>query len=131
MELRVGELGRVWGSFTSHPVLLTTCNSLDTSQPYVRGKVADYLNALIDLGAAGFRVDAASRMSRSWLLLQATLTMISTVIEPREMAQIYGLLKKKVYISQEAPGAPNYLDIAKNGDNQEFVSFLPSRVFSL
>lgn len=57
--------------------------------------------------------------------------MISTVIEPREMAQIYGLLKKKVYISQEAPGAPNYLDIAKNGDNQEFVSFLPSRVFSL
>ena len=37
---------------------------LDYSQSYVLNKVAAYLNKLIDLGVAGFRVDAAKHM---WL----------------------------------------------------------------
>ncbi|GFN97796.1 alpha-amylase, partial [Plakobranchus ocellatus] len=35
---------------------------LDHSQSYVQDKVAEYLNKLIDLGVAGFRVDAAKHM---------------------------------------------------------------------
>ena len=35
---------------------------LDYSQSYVLNKVAAYLNKLIDLGVAGFRVDAAKHM---------------------------------------------------------------------
>ncbi|KAJ8028480.1 Alpha-amylase 2B [Holothuria leucospilota] len=35
---------------------------LDTSTEYVRGTIADYLNNLIDIGVAGFRVDACKHM---------------------------------------------------------------------
>jgi len=35
---------------------------LKMGKDYVRGKVADFLNHLIDLGASGFRVDAAKHM---------------------------------------------------------------------
>lgn len=35
---------------------------LDQSQEYVRGKIIDYINHLISLGVAGFRVDAAKHM---------------------------------------------------------------------
>lgn len=35
---------------------------LDQSQDYVRTKIAEYLNRLIDMGVAGFRVDAAKHM---------------------------------------------------------------------
>lgn len=35
---------------------------LKMGKDYVRGKVADYLNHLVDLGVAGFRVDAAKHM---------------------------------------------------------------------
>jgi len=37
-------------------------HDLDQSQEYVRGKIVDHLNNLIDLGAEGFRVDAAKHM---------------------------------------------------------------------
>ena len=60
---------------------------------YVRGKIAGYLNHLIDLGVAGFRVDAAKHM---W---------------PGDLANIFGRLKnlkssvfgssKKPFIFQE------------------------------
>ena len=36
---------------------------LDTAAPYVRGQLADYLNDLIGLGVAGFRIDAAKHMA--------------------------------------------------------------------
>jgi len=35
---------------------------LDLSRAYVRGKVVEYLNRLIEIGVAGFRVDAAKHM---------------------------------------------------------------------
>jgi len=35
---------------------------LNLSSSYVRGKVMSYLNRLIDLGVAGFRVDAVKHM---------------------------------------------------------------------
>eukprot|EP00058_Branchiostoma_floridae_P009091 XP_002594579.1 hypothetical protein BRAFLDRAFT_77550 [Branchiostoma floridae] len=35
---------------------------LKLSSDYVRGKIADYLNYLISIGVAGFRVDAAKHM---------------------------------------------------------------------
>ena len=36
---------------------------LDTSSDTVRDKIAGYLNALVDLGVAGFRIDAAKHMA--------------------------------------------------------------------
>jgi len=35
---------------------------LDTSSPKVQGKIRDYLNKVLDMGAAGFRVDAADHI---------------------------------------------------------------------
>lgn len=35
---------------------------LALEKDYVRGKVADYMNKLIDMGVAGFRVDACKHM---------------------------------------------------------------------
>ena len=35
---------------------------LDQGQDYVRGKIGDYLADLVNLGAAGFRVDACKHM---------------------------------------------------------------------
>lgn len=35
---------------------------LDLGQEYVRNKIAEYMNKLIDMGVAGFRVDAAKHM---------------------------------------------------------------------
>ncbi len=37
-------------------------NDLDGSKDYVRGKIADYLNDLVDIGVKGFRVDASKHM---------------------------------------------------------------------
>lgn len=37
-------------------------NDLDLSKEYVRGKIIDYMNKLIDIGVAGFRVDASKHM---------------------------------------------------------------------
>lgn len=48
---------------------------LDQGKEYVRGKIADYMNHLLDIGVAGFRVDAAKHM---W---------------PGDMANIFGRLK--------------------------------------
>ncbi|XP_076259627.1 alpha-amylase-like [Rhynchophorus ferrugineus] len=41
---------------------LSGLKDLDQSQDYVRGKIRDYMNHLISLGVAGFRVDAAKHM---------------------------------------------------------------------
>lgn len=35
---------------------------LALEKDYVRGKVADFMNKLIDMGVAGFRVDASKHM---------------------------------------------------------------------
>lgn len=48
---------------------------LDQSNEYVRGKIVGFLNHLVDLGVAGFRVDAAKHM---W---------------PADLAAIYGRIK--------------------------------------
>ncbi|KAK7790983.1 hypothetical protein R5R35_005217 [Gryllus longicercus] len=41
---------------------LSGLHDLDQSQSYVREKIIDFLNALVDHGVAGFRVDAAKHM---------------------------------------------------------------------
>ena len=35
---------------------------LDTGEPYVRGRIAAYLNDLLSLGVDGFRIDAAKHI---------------------------------------------------------------------
>ena len=37
-------------------------NDLDQSNSYVQGKIADYVNDMIQIGVKGFRVDAAKHM---------------------------------------------------------------------
>ncbi|KAJ2948964.1 hypothetical protein O0L34_g5903 [Tuta absoluta] len=41
---------------------LSGLKDLNQGSDYVRGKIADYMNHLIDLGVAGFRIDAAKHM---------------------------------------------------------------------
>ncbi|MFI2810672.1 carbohydrate-binding module family 20 domain-containing protein [Microbulbifer sp. JSM ZJ756] len=41
---------------------LVGLNDLKTESAYVQGKIADYLNDLISMGVAGFRIDAAKHM---------------------------------------------------------------------
>ena len=41
---------------------LVTLNDLDGGKDYVRGKIADYFNDLINIGVSGFRVDASKHM---------------------------------------------------------------------
>lgn len=41
---------------------LVSLLDLALEKDYVRGKVAEYMNKLIDLGVAGFRVDACKHM---------------------------------------------------------------------
>ena len=41
---------------------LVSLLDLDLSKEYVRGKIVSYLNRLIDIGVAGFRVDAVKHM---------------------------------------------------------------------
>nr|CAD7462398.1 unnamed protein product [Timema tahoe] len=44
---------------------LVGLHDLDQSSTYVRQKLVDFLDALVDCGVAGFRVDAAKHMSPS------------------------------------------------------------------
>ena len=37
-------------------------NDLNHEKDYVRGQIVDFLNRLIDIGVAGFRIDAAKHM---------------------------------------------------------------------
>jgi len=54
---------------------LVSLLDLALEKDYVRGKVAEYMNKLIDMGVAGFRVDACKHM---W---------------PGDLSNIYGRLK--------------------------------------
>ncbi|WP_437583838.1 carbohydrate binding domain-containing protein [Paramicrobacterium sp. CJ85] len=42
---------------------LVNLSDLDTGSPYVQQTIADYLNHLVDLGAAGFRIDAVKHIA--------------------------------------------------------------------
>ena len=41
---------------------LVALNDLDGGKDYVRGKIADYINDMINIGVKGFRVDASKHM---------------------------------------------------------------------
>nr|XP_054764856.1 alpha-amylase A-like [Lytechinus pictus] len=62
---------------------LVGLNDLSTGQDYVRDKIAGFLNSMIDIGVAGFRVDAAKHM---W---------------PGDLENIYSRLHGSPYIYQE------------------------------
>lgn len=66
---------------------LVGLNDLKTSSDYVRGKLADYMNDLISLGVAGFRIDAAKHMPAG------------------DVANIMGRLNGNPYIFLEVIGA--------------------------
>lgn len=66
---------------------LVGLNDLKTESDYVRGKIADYMNDLISLGVAGFRIDAAKHMPHG------------------DIANIISRLNGYPYIFQEVIGA--------------------------
>lgn len=68
---------------------------LATSSSYVQGKIAEYLNHLLDLGVAGFRIDAAKH------------------IPAADLENILSRLKRSAYIYSEVidgPGEPIQAD---------------------
>ncbi|MEU2792084.1 alpha-amylase family protein [Streptomyces sp. NPDC007100] len=80
---------------------------LDTAEPYVRSRIATYLNDLLSLGVDGFRIDAAKH------------------IPAEDLAAIKGQLKNpSVYWKQEAiygeGEAVSPTEYLGNGDVQEF-----------
>ena len=56
---------------------------LDTSNPYVQGKIASYMKDLLSLGVAGFRIDAAKH------------------IKPEELAAIKAQVPGDYFLAQE------------------------------
>lgn len=62
---------------------------LATESEYVRNRIAQYLNHLLDLGVAGLRIDGAKH------------------IPARDLAAIYSKLKRSVYIYHELIYDPN------------------------
>lgn len=79
---------------------------LDTSRPEVREKIAAYLNDLLDLGVAGFRLDAAKHVSH------------------REITETLALLDSRPFIYQEVIDRGNEpinaRDYLPNGSVTEF-----------
>ncbi len=75
---------------------------LDTASTYVQSRMADYLNHLLDLGVAGFRLDAAKH------------------IPAKDIKDILSRLKRSAYIYQEviydSEGPIRYGDYTPNGD---------------
>ena len=68
---------------------LVGLNDLATESDYVRGKIAAYMNDLIGMGVAGFRIDAAKHIPAS------------------DIANIVGRLNGSPYVFQEVIGAAN------------------------
>lgn len=68
---------------------LVGLNDLKTESEYVRGKLAAYMNDLINMGVAGFRIDAAKH------------------IPAADVANIVGRLQGSPYVFQEVIGAPS------------------------
>lgn len=84
---------------------LVGLNDLKTESEYVRNKIAEYMNFLIDLGVAGFRIDAAKHIPAS------------------DIAAIRQKLKSDVYIFQEVIRANEPIqpeEYVGNGDVTEF-----------
>ena len=79
---------------------------LDTSSPAVQGKIAAYLNDLLSLGVAGFRLDAAKHVQHD------------------ELSQILALLDSRPFLFQEVidrGGEPiNAMAYLVNGSVTEF-----------
>ena len=59
---------------------LVNLADLDTSSPHVRSTIVDYLQRLLDLGVAGFRIDAAKHMAASDVQAIVDLLPEDTVI---------------------------------------------------
>ncbi|KAF8339984.1 glycoside hydrolase family 13 protein [Cantharellus anzutake] len=95
---------------------------LNTESDYVRGRLAQYLNDLLGLGVAGFRVDAAKH------------------IAPDSLANIFSRLSTNAYITQEVTDTTG-LFVTKHqnvGDVQVFNypytlrgAFLNTGIFNL
>ena len=68
---------------------LVGLNDLKTESDYVRGKIAAYMNDLLSMGVAGFRIDAAKHMPSG------------------DIANIVSRLNGTPYIFQEVIGAAN------------------------
>lgn len=85
---------------------LVGLNDLKTGSEYVRQKIADYMNDLIGMGVAGFRIDASKH------------------IPTQDIAAIKSKLSQNAYIFQEVIGAPGEpvqpSEYTQNGDVTEF-----------
>ncbi|XP_071851934.1 alpha-amylase B-like [Apostichopus japonicus] len=57
-----GDVGNYNDAYEVRNCNLLGLKDLDVSKDYVRGKIADYMNDLISMGVAGFRVDAVKHM---------------------------------------------------------------------
>lgn len=97
-----------WGSRTEiQSCELATLPDLDTGQDYVRGKLAAYLQDLVDIGVAGIRVDAAKHVSLE------------------DLSAILGRVKGALYVYQEVidndgKGAITSSEYQATGDVTEF-----------
>ncbi|RSO12134.1 glycosidase [Streptomyces sp. WAC 06783] len=80
---------------------------LDTGEPYVRSRIAAYLNDLLSLGVDGFRIDAAKHMAAEDL---------AAIKKQLKNPSVYWK-QEAIYGEGEAVSPTEYLG---NGDVQEF-----------
>lgn len=103
---------------------------LDTGQPYVRQKLADYLVALARMGVAGFRVDAAKHIQQVELddiIDRATITLVG---EGRPIPYVFleviagpsDVLREDDYfgVGYSSGGASDIIEITFTGVGDKF-----------
>jgi alpha-amylase len=79
---------------------LAGLQDLNTSTAYVRGKIADYLVDLANLGVKGFRVDAAKHMSASDLGAMVSAVNARVATRPFWFLEVIGAAGEAVQPSQ-------------------------------
>lgn len=77
-------------------------SSLATDTEYVRGRLAQYGNDLLSLGVDGFRLDAAKRASKIFIVKNYFRAHEFRIdIAATDIANILGRLNSTPYITQE------------------------------
>ncbi|KAF8886960.1 glycoside hydrolase superfamily [Infundibulicybe gibba] len=101
---------------------------LATETEYVRGRLAEHMNDLLNIGIDGFRVDAAKRVSNILSPVPSSLNSANCLDIPvADLENMFGRLVRRPYMTLEVPfGAGEAIDPSEYvglGEVQEFRYF--------
>lgn len=98
---------------------LVGLQDLNTSSSYVRGKIADYLVDLANLGVRGFRVDAAKHMSPTDVAAIVSAVNSRVATRPYWFLEVIGAAGEAVQPSQYFGADDNLVNVTEFGVGRE------------